>query len=202
MRRFDAAFRREKGAASLLGVDEAGRGPLAGPVVVAAVLLPDGDLPELSRADDSKKLSARERERLFPLIRAKALAVSVAWAHPAAIDRDNILRATLGAMKRAVSRVRQDALVLVDGNRAIPGLGRPQVPLVDADAKSLSVACASIVAKVVRDRWMESMDRRYPSYGFSRHKGYGTAFHLERLRALGPSPIHRRSFAPVARARP
>jgi len=179
-------------------VDEAGRGPLAGPVVAAAVLLPDGELPELARADDSKKLSAAQRERLFPLICAKALAVSVSWAHAGDIDRENILRSTLNAMRRAVSRIGESALVLVDGNHPIPGLTREQAPLIGGDAKSLCVACASIVAKVVRDRWMAVMDRRYPLYGFSRHKGYGTALHLERLRALGPSPIHRRSFAPLA----
>jgi len=168
-------------------------------VVAAAVLLPESELPELAQADDSKKLSVAQRERLFPLICAKALAVSVSWAHAGDIDRENILRSTLNAMRRAVSRIREDgALVIVDGNHPIPNLAREQVPLIGGDAKSLCVACASIVAKVVRDRWMAVMDRRYPLYGFSRHKGYGTALHMERLRALGPSPIHRRSFAPLA----
>lgn len=197
--RFDARIRKARGASLLLGVDEAGRGPLAGPVVVAAVLL-GPELPrDLSAARDSKLLSAVERERLYEIIRGGALSVSVAWAHPREIERINILAATLQAMRRAVLRVpAAQALVVVDGNRPIPGLARPQLSVVDGDRRSLAVACASIVAKVVRDRWMARLDRMHPGYGLSRHKGYGTEAHMESLSRLGPSPIHRRTFAPVA----
>lgn len=195
---FDAAVRRRLAVTDLIGVDEAGRGPLAGPVVVAAVLLGGERLEDLEGVRDSKLLSPARRERLYEAIRLRAKAVSVAWAHPRAIERDNILAATLSAMRRAVARIDSPAPVIVDGNREIPGLSRLQAAVVDADRYSLAAACASVIAKVVRDRWMARLDRRYPGYGLSRHKGYGTAVHLEALRRLGPSPSHRRTFAPVA----
>lgn len=185
--------------AQLVGVDEAGRGPLAGPVVVAAVLLGREVPPALWDARDSKLLSASRREELYVRIRYEALAVSAAWGHPREIERVNILTATLAAMRRAVRRLKApEALVLVDGNRRIPGLEQPQLTVVGGDRLSLSVACASIVAKVVRDRWMRRLDRCHPGYGFASHKGYGTKRHLEALARLGPSPIHRRTYAPVA----
>jgi len=193
---FDRAARRSCGAAGLVGVDEAGRGPLAGPVIVAAVSLSD-DLSGLKGVRDSKLLSAGRREELFELIKARARGISVAWAHPREIERRNILRATLEAMRRAVLKLPAGDFVLVDGPHMIPGLPRPQKAVVDGDNLSLSVACASIVAKVVRDRWMRRLDRRYPGYGFERHKGYGTAAHLEALRRLGPCAIHRTTYAPV-----
>lgn len=199
---FDDALRRERGASLLAGVDEAGRGPLAGPVVVAAVLLGPGPHRALAGVRDSKVLSAARREALFPVIAASARALSLAWAHPAAIDENNILRATLLAMRRAVLRLPEPGLVLVDGPRPIPDLARRQITVVDGDRLSLAVACASVIAKVVRDRWMRSLDRAHPGYGFAVHKGYGTARHLEALRRLGPSPIHRRSFSPVRLAFP
>lgn len=183
----------------MIGVDEAGRGPLAGPVLVAAVILPDGPLKALAGVRDSKLLTVEKRASYFRHIRKAAKAVSVAWAFPRDIERVNILRATLLAMRRAVLRIpAEDHLVVVDGDRLIPALGRPQQAVVGGDDRSLSVACASIVAKVVRDRWMTLLDRRYPGYGLARHKGYGTAFHLERLSKLGPSPVHRRNFSPVS----
>ncbi|MHB2025921.1 MAG: ribonuclease HII [Elusimicrobiota bacterium] len=199
---FDRKIRREKGFRRLIGVDEAGRGPLAGPVVVAAVLLPASGLKDLKQVRDSKLLSARAREKLFPLIQSKALAISVAWAHPEEIDRHNILQATLRAMRSAVFRIGTGkALAVVDGNRLIPGLAREQLVVVKGDRLSLCVACASIIAKVVRDKWMEHLERRYPGYGFARHKGYGTRDHLAAISRLGPSPAHRFSFAPLASAR-
>lgn len=203
-RRFDADARRRAAGALLVGVDEAGRGPLAGPVVVAAVALPEDPSAELCRARDSKTLTPKSRERLFGVVRSQALAVSVAWAHPSAIDRDNILAATLAAMGRAAKRAAAKAgggkaFVLVDGPRAIRKFDLPQETIVDGDAKSLSIASASIIAKVVRDRWMARLDRRHPGYGFAVHKGYGTKVHMAALDRLGVCSAHRLSYAPVTR---
>lgn len=202
-RHFDDDARARASAPLIVGVDEAGRGPLAGPVVVAAVALLPEPSRELDGARDSKVMTPKARERAFGVVLSRAAAVSVAWAHPADIDRVNILRATLLAMgraaRRAARRVPGPALVLVDGPRRVPELGLPQEAVVDGDAKSLAVACASVVAKVLRDRWMERQDRRFPGYGLARHKGYGTKAHLEALARLGPAEVHRRSYAPVAR---
>lgn len=186
-------------------MDEAGRGPLAGPVVVAAVALPEEPSPELGEVRDSKRMTPKGRERLFGVIRSQAAAVSVAWAHPVAIDEVNILQATLLAMGRASRRLAaklpgRPLLVLVDGPRRIPDFELPQETVVDGDAKSLGIAAASIVAKVVRDRWMARQHRRFPGYGFALHKGYGTKTHLAALGKLGPCSAHRRSYAPVMRA--
>jgi ribonuclease HII len=201
-RQFDADARRRAAGARLVGVDEAGRGPLAGPVVVAAVVLPEEPSAELCAARDSKTMTPKGRERLFGVVRSQALAVSVAWAYPDVIDRDNILAATLAAMSRAATRAAVksgggEVLVLVDGPRPIRKFSLPQETVVDGDAKSLSIAAASIIAKVVRDRWMERLERKHPGYGFSQHKGYGTKAHLEALEKLGPCAVHRRSYAPV-----
>ncbi len=182
------------GRAPVAGVDEAGRGPLAGPVVAAAVILAPGAIPP--GLDDSKALGARERARLYQAIMESA-AVAVAMADEARIDRDNILSATLWAMAEAVARLRpRPAVALIDGNHT-PSLACPAHAIVKGDARSLSIAAASIVAKVTRDRLMEELAERYPGYGFERHKGYGTAAHRKALAALGPCPAHRRSFAPV-----
>ena len=176
------------------GVDEAGRGPLAGPVVAAAVVLDPHSIPD--GITDSKKLTAEVRERLFEAILQSA-DVGIALSDPEQIDRDNILAATLDAMRRAVGELTASpALVLVDGNRA-PPLECACQTVVKGDLRSLSVAAASIVAKVSRDRMMTRLDALYPGYGFARHKGYGTAEHLAALGNLGPSPQHRRSFRPV-----
>jgi ribonuclease HII len=186
---------RVRGYRAVAGLDEAGRGPLAGPVVAAAVILPETfDLPGLT---DSKQLSEKARERLYPLIREQALAVGVGVARAEEIDRINILQATLRSMERAVRRlgVSPDFL-LIDGNVPVP-LAVPQQTLVKGDARSLSIAAASVVAKVVRDRIMVSLDRLHPGYGFSGHKGYGCAAHREAIIRLGPSPCHRRSFGGV-----
>ncbi len=178
------------------GVDEAGRGPLAGPVVAAAVIL-DARQPIAGLAD-SKKLTALRREKLFDEIRAKALCCSIAQASVEEIDQINILQATLLAMRRAVQGLRlKPALVLVDGNR-LPVLDIPAEAIVKGDALVPAISAASILAKVHRDHWCAQVDAEYPQYGFAAHKGYGTAVHLQALRAHGASPLHRRSFAPVA----
>lgn len=180
----------------MAGVDEAGRGPLAGPVVAAAVIL--DELRPISGLADSKKLSARRRERLYDEIRAKALCCSVAQASVEEIDSMNILQATLLAMRRAVQGLRlTPKQVLVDGNR-IPLLDVPTRAIVQGDALVPAISAASILAKVYRDRWCLEIDQKYPEYGFALHKGYGTAVHLAALRDRGPSPVHRKSFKPVA----
>jgi len=186
---------RARGFRAVAGIDEAGRGPLAGPVVAAAVILPENfDLPGL---DDSKKLSEKQRDRLFPLIRAQALAIGVGFASPAEIDAVNILQATLRGMCLAVNRLRQPAdFLLVDGISPVP-LPLPQQTLKQGDSRSLSIAAASVIAKVVRDRVMIAYDRRYPGYGFARHKGYGSREHLAAIARLGPSVLHRKSFGGV-----
>lgn len=178
------------------GVDEAGRGPLAGPVVAAAVIL--DDLKPIKGLDDSKKLTPLRRAKLFDEIRAKALCCSIAQASVEEIDRLNILQATMLAMRRAVEGLRlKPRLVLVDGNR-IPLLDVPAQAIVKGDALVGAISAASILAKVHRDRWCQDFDQQYPQYGFAAHKGYGTAQHLAALRAHGACPEHRTSFSPVA----
>ena len=224
----------EKGVCRIAGVDEAGRGPLAGPVVAAAVILPQkaclehvlslrprGPQPEglplslvlersegeakgeaagrsrevfLPGLDDSKKLTEGRRETLYDLIRSKAEAISVGKVDPDEIDRTNILRASLRAMRESIEGLPlQPDRVLVDG-RHLPGSRFPERAIVDGDARSLSIAAASVIAKVTRDRLMVAYDKEYPGYGFVRHKGYGTADHIAALKEHGPCPIHRRSF--------
>lgn len=176
------------------GVDEAGRGPLAGPVVAAAVILPECfDLPGLN---DSKQVPPALRGRLFAAIRRQA-AVGVGIVHAAEIDELNILQATLKAMCLAVGRLRRPAdYLLIDGITPVP-LSVPQQTIKKGDSRSCSIAAASIVAKVVRDRMMIAYDRQYPGYGFAGHKGYGSASHLQAIARLGPSPLHRRTFRGV-----
>ena len=177
------------------GVDEAGRGPLAGPVVVAAVIL--NPQRPIAGLDDSKKLSERRREALFPLIRERSLAWSIVEVGIDEIDRINILQATMLGMKRAVEDLSPaPALALIDGNRA-PDLNCDVQTLVQGDSLEPAISAASILAKVTRDRLMKEMHLVYPCYGFDRHKGYPTAEHLRLLRENGPCAIHRRSFAPV-----
>lgn len=179
------------------GVDEVGRGPLIGNVVAAAVILdPDNPIDGLT---DSKKLSEKKREALFPLIQERALAWSIAWATPTEIDELNILHATMLAMQRAVSQLSVvPEYALIDGNRCPPGLPCPAEPIVKGDLKEPAISAASILAKVFRDREMAELDLRHPDYGFAKHKGYPTALHMEQLKRLGPLPEHRRSFKPVA----
>jgi len=180
------------------GVDEAGRGPLAGPVVVAAVILPARY--DLAALDDSKRLTALSRERLAPQIEAQAIAYAVEFVEADEIDRVNILGATLNGMQRAVEKLQPAPHeVLIDGNRA-PHLSCKVQTVVGGDRLVASISAASVLAKVYRDRLMMSMHERYPDYGFDQHKGYPTPLHLERLKVLGPCPIHRKSFAPVRNA--
>ena len=186
---------KRKGARLVAGVDEAGRGPLAGPVVVAAVAFPRGRYPE--GIDDSKRLTLAVRNRLHDEILERAL-VSVVIASRARIDRMNILRASLWAMSRAVAGLPEAPdHVLVDGNMVPPGLACGCETVIGGDALSLSIAAASIVAKVTRDRLMTAVGAAYPDYGFERHMGYSTAAHFAALKLHGPCPHHRQSFAPV-----
>ncbi len=180
------------GHGPVCGVDEAGRGPLAGPVCAAAVILPmDLSIPGLN---DSKKLTEKKREALFPLIQEQALAWSVGWATAEEIDEINILQATFLAMKRAVEGLsQQPGWALVDGNR-MPPLSIPGEIVVKGDAQCASIAAASILAKVSRDRLLREWDQLYPQYGFAKHKGYGTKAHYEAIQQFGLLPIHRRSF--------
>lgn len=182
----------ENGFSVVCGVDEAGRGPLAGPVFAAAVILPEGC--DLEGLNDSKKLTEKKRELLFPLIKEKALAWSVASADEKEIDEINILQATFLAMRRAVAglKIPPDA-ALVDGNQD-PKLTIPSFPIIKGDGKSASIAAASILAKVSRDHYMLAVDKQYPQYCFAKHKGYGTKLHYEMLEKYGVSSVHRRSF--------
>jgi ribonuclease HII len=180
------------------GVDEVGRGPLAGPVVAAAVIL--DELKPVKGLRDSKALTALRREKLYDQIMARALCVSIAEASAEEIDRLNILQATMLAMQRAVERLRlPPTRVLVDGNR-LPLLKAPALAIVKGDTKVAAISAASIIAKVHRDRLCASLHERFPAYGFDGHKGYPTAVHLKALRDHGPCPEHRRSFAPVREA--
>ena len=179
------------------GVDEAGRGPLAGPVVAGAVIL-DPENP-IEGLDDSKRLSASRRERLFDEIQEKALAWSVASATVAEIDNINILQATMLAMQRAVNALLPTAEhALIDGNRC-PELACPARAIVKGDSKVAAISAASILAKVTRDREMQVLDLKYPGYGLAQHKGYPSKAHIAALELLGASPVHRRSYAPVRR---
>ena len=184
---FDQAFRLR---GSIAGMDEVGRGPLAGSVVTACVMMPPE--PRILWVDDSKKLSESRREKVYDEIMALALFVGIGQVGPEEIDRINILQATRKAMEQAAAAAPAD-LFLVD---AVQGLRLPgeEIALIRGDALSYSIAAASIVAKVTRDRQMAEMDRLYPEYGFIRNKGYGTREHIEALRKYGPCPIHRRSF--------
>lgn len=180
----------------IAGVDEAGRGPLAGPVVAAAVIL--DELKPIKGLNDSKKLTAKARDRLYDEIRAKAVCCAVAEASVEEIDRLNILQATFLAMRRAIDALRlKPGLVLIDGNRLPPFSMRAEA-IVKGDSKVAAIAAASILAKVHRDRWCHELDLTYPHYGFAAHKGYGTAQHLAALREHGACPEHRKTFKPVA----
>ncbi|MCA9525702.1 MAG: ribonuclease HII [Myxococcales bacterium] len=182
-----------------LGVDEVGRGPLAGPVVAAAVVLPPEIPSDLADLNDSKQLSEATRERLFDALQVHALAIGVGEVDAAGIDAINILQATRVAMRQAIDQAvaalgRPPAALLVDGHLRLPGWSGPQWALVKGDGRSLHIAAASVIAKVIRDRFMAAQDALYPVYGFGRHKGYGTKEHRAALAAHGPCPLHRASF--------
>ena len=186
---------KRKGCACIAGIDEAGRGPLAGPVSVAAVVLPEGF--EHEKLNDSKKLTEARRERIYEeLIACEGLRWTVVLAHAEEIDQINILQATHAAMREAALKLKPD-IVLIDG-LPVPRFPLPQQALVKGDSLSLSIAAASVIAKVTRDRLMLAAAKEYPQYGFEKHKGYGTRQHLAALEKHGPCPLHRRSFAPIA----
>ncbi|MGP1361255.1 MAG: ribonuclease HII [Candidatus Fimenecus sp.] len=181
-----------KGYAFVAGVDEAGRGPLAGDVYAACVILDENNLPE--GLDDSKKLTQKKRETLFDEIKEKAVCFSIGTASVSEIDEINILQATFLAMKRAVQGMKiKPSLLLIDGNRE-PKTGITEITVIKGDAKSKSIAAASILAKVARDRYMLELSEKYPEYAFEKHKGYGTKLHYEKIKQFGISEIHRKSF--------
>ena len=187
------AYEREYAAyQAICGIDEVGRGPLAGPVVASAVILPkDCDILYIN---DSKKLSEKKREMLYDEIMEKAVAVGIGIVGPERIDEINILQATYEAMREAISKLGVQPDLLLNDAVKIPGVDIPQVSIIKGDAKSASIGAASIIAKVTRDRMMVEYDSIFPEYGFAANKGYGTAVHIEALKELGPTPIHRRSF--------
>ena len=190
-----AMYAYERDAAAygyIAGIDEVGRGPLAGPVAACAVILPPDHM--VLNLNDSKKLSEKKRESLYDVIMEEAVAVGIGFASPERIDEINILQATYEAMRQAVAALAvQPGVLLIDAVK-IPGMDIPQIPIIKGDAKSASIAAASIIAKVTRDRMMVRYEEQYPGYGFAQNKGYGTAAHIEALKSLGPCPIHRRSF--------
>ena len=178
--------------AYICGIDEAGRGPLAGPVVAAAAVLPKEC--QIFYLNDSKKLSEKKRDLLFDEIKEKAVAYGIGIVSPQVIDEIIILQATYEAMRQAISQLNVIPEILLNDAVTIPGVDIMQVPIVKGDAKSVSIAAASILAKVTRDRMMMEYDQIYPEYGFAKHKGYGTAAHIAALKEYGPCPIHRRTF--------
>ena len=176
----------------ICGIDEVGRGPLCGPVVASAVILPKDC--QILYLNDSKKLSEKKREELYDVIMEQAIAVGVGMASPDRIDEINILQATYEAMRQAISGLKVKPAVLLNDAVTIPGVEIPQIPIIKGDAKSVSIAAASIIAKVTRDRMMMEYDRIYPGYDLASNKGYGTKVHMEALRTIGPCEIHRRTF--------
>ena len=182
----------DNGNKFVCGIDEAGRGPLAGPVYAAAVILPPNTI--IDGVNDSKKISEKKREYLFDIIKEKSLCFNISFATVEEIDKINILNATFLAMKRAFDGLKKSPdFALIDGNR-VPTLGIPTVAIVKGDSLSESIACASILAKVERDRFMKKESEKYPEYFFEKHKGYGTKIHIEALKKYGPCRIHRRTF--------
>lgn len=176
----------------ICGIDEVGRGPLCGPVVASAVILPKDC--QILYLNDSKKLSEKKREELYDIIMEQAVAVGIGMASPERIDEINILQATYEAMRQAISGLKVKPAVLLNDAVTIPGVDIPQIPIIKGDAKSVSIAAASIIAKVTRDRMMVEYDRMYPGYDLASNKGYGTKVHMEALRTVGPCEIHRKTF--------
>lgn len=189
MREYEYTY---EACAAICGIDEAGRGPLAGPVAAGAVILPKDC--QILFLNDSKKLSEKKRELLFEEIKEKAISFGVGIVGPQRIDEINILQATYEAMHLAVSQLSVTPDLLLNDAVIIPGLSLPQIPIIKGDAKSVSIAAASILAKVTRDHMMMEYDHLFPEYGFAKHKGYGTAAHIKVLREIGPCPIHRTTF--------
>lgn len=197
---FDNVF-YNKGLSFVSGVDEAGRGPLAGPVVAAAVILPKNIF--IDGVNDSKKLTEKKRNILFEKIKQTSVSYGIGIVDSKIIDEINILQATFLAMKKALEQLTvKTNLVLIDGNHTIPNLKITQQAIVSGDAKSACIACASIIAKVTRDNMMLEYAKQYPQYNFEKHKGYGTKAHLEAIKQYGPCPIHRMTFAPLNSKQP
>ncbi|MDT8286570.1 MAG: ribonuclease HII [Elusimicrobiales bacterium] len=201
---FDLSLSRTCGGKPVVGVDEAGRGPLAGPVTACAALVPPGAAVLLSEVNDSKKLSPARREKAFARMREAGVLSGFGYALHSEIDSSDILSATFLAMRRALERLSSaagrplsDFVIAVDGSMKIRGLEADQRAIIGGDGKSLAIACASVRAKVLRDRWMARLDGLYPGYGFAGHKGYGSSSHMAAIREKGPSPVHRLSFAPL-----
>ena len=195
MARIDALKEYERKYESegyVCGIDEVGRGPLAGPVVACACILPKDC--NILYINDSKKLSKKKREELYDIIMKEAVAVGIGYNSPERIDEINILQATFEAMREAISKLLVTPDILLNDAVTIPGVDIKQVPIIKGDAKSISIGAASIVAKVTRDRLMEDYDKLFPEYGFASNMGYGTAVHIKALKEIGPCPIHRRSF--------
>ena len=195
MARIDALKEYERKYESegyVCGIDEVGRGPLAGPVVACACILPKDC--NILYINDSKKLSKKKREELYDIIMKEAVAVGIGYNSPERIDEINILQATFEAMREAISKLSVTPDILLNDAVTIPGVDIKQVPIIKGDAKSISIGAASIVAKVTRDRLMEDYDKLFPEYGFASNMGYGTAVHIKALKEIGPCPIHRRSF--------
>lgn len=201
---FDRRQAIDSDANFIIGIDEAGRGPLAGPVVASACFIPPSLVQNFSDINDSKKLSEAKREDIFKRLHQNGVLFGIGFASAKEIDDLNILQASFLAMRRAAKKMENlpHSLVLVDGPYAVPQLHLPQRPIVDGDAQSLAIGAASILAKVTRDHYMQQLDKLYPGYDFASHKGYGTAKHLEALKKLGPCPEHRRTFGPVRRLLP
>ncbi len=186
----------DEGIRILCGVDEAGRGPLAGPVVAAAVVLPP--YSNLKYVNDSKKLTPNQREKAFQEILENAISIGIGFVEPFLIDKWNILTATKESMRRAIKRLDIIPEKIIIDYLKLTGLNIPQEGIKYGDSLSLSIASASVIAKVIRDRIMEMYDIIYPVYGFSKHKGYGTKYHIQQIKKYGPSKIHRKSFKPVS----
>ncbi|WP_448855328.1 ribonuclease HII [Corynebacterium camporealensis] len=199
LRTYEVALSKA-GLGPVAGVDEAGRGACAGPITMAACILPDRIIPELDKLTDSKKLSPARREQLFPIIMDRALAWSIVHVGPADIDKFGIQRANTSGMRRAVAQLEHRPRYVLSDALFIPGLTCPQLPMIGGDAAARCIAAASVLAKVSRDHLMEELDQQYPGYGLAGHKGYGTKVHQEGIEKLGASPVHRRSYTNVARA--
>ncbi|MEX3516162.1 ribonuclease HII [Corynebacterium camporealensis] len=199
LRTYEVALSKA-GLGPVAGVDEAGRGACAGPITMAACILPDRIIPELDKLTDSKKLSPARREQLFPIIMDRALAWSIVHVGPADIDKFGIQRANTSGMRRAVAQLEHRPRYVLSDALFLPGLTCPQLPMIGGDTAARCIAAASVLAKVSRDHLMEELDQQYPGYGLAGHKGYGTKVHQEGIEKLGASPVHRRSYANVARA--
>lgn len=199
LQEFDKKMAIKLETLTLFGIDEAGRGPLAGPVVACACFIAPNMYGDFEDVNDSKKLTAQKREKIFDRMNQLGILYRVGFASAEEIDRYNILQATFLAMRRAAQKFYKlhKAVALVDGNHVIKDFPLCQQAVVDGDAKSLNIAAASIIAKVTRDRYMNTLEKLYPGYGFSAHKGYGTPKHIEAVRKLGPCKEHRKTFAPI-----